>query len=187
MEIVRRTAENSNGFTLPGWEPARLAELEHVLELYKSVDEEKLFENFKYFLGSIIPTCEEVGVKMACHPDDPGWPIFGLPRITHDQAGFDRMVNAARQPLQHASCLCTGSLGSNVQNDIRRWFAISGRDEPQNRLPACVRNIKHLGSDPASARAATCPSEAIWIWTDHEGRGMRPARTCHPPGSRPLR
>ena len=95
MEIVRRTAENSNGFSLPGWEPARLAELEHVLELYKNVDEDKLFENFKYFLDGIIPTCEEVGVKMACHPDDPGWPIFGLPRITpHGQA--------ARQPLQHA-------------------------------------------------------------------------------------
>ena len=65
MEIVRRTAENSNGFSLPGWEPARLAELEHVLELYKNVDEDKLFENFKYFLDGIIPTCEEVGVKMA--------------------------------------------------------------------------------------------------------------------------
>lgn len=75
MEIVRRTAENSNGFSLPGWEPARLAELEHVLELYKNVDEDKLFENFKYFLDGIIPTCEEVGVKMACHPDDPGWPF----------------------------------------------------------------------------------------------------------------
>ena len=98
MEIVRRTAENSNGFSLPGWEPARLAELEHVLELYKNVDEDKLFENFKYFLDGIIPTCEEVGVKMACHPDDPGWPIFGLPRITHDQAGFDRMVKLHDSP-----------------------------------------------------------------------------------------
>mgnify|MGYP000775572525 CR=1 FL=1 len=115
MEIVRRTAENSNGFSLPGWEPARLAELEHVLELYKDVDEDKLFENFKYFLDGIIPTCEEVGVKMACHPDDPGWPIFGLPRITHDQAGFDRMVKLHDSPC-NTLCLCTGSLGSNVHN-----------------------------------------------------------------------
>lgn len=66
MEIVRRTAENSNGFTMPGWEPARLAELERVMELYKSVDAAKLRENFKYFLDGIIPTCEEVGVRMAC-------------------------------------------------------------------------------------------------------------------------
>lgn len=144
MEIVRRTAENSNGFTLPGWEPARLAELEHVLELYKSVDEEKLFENFKYFLDGIIPTCEEVGVKMACHPDDPGWPIFGLPRITHDQAGFDRMVKLHDSPC-NTLCLCTGSLGSNVQNDIPAMVRHFGE---MNRIGCLhVRNIKHLGSD----------------------------------------
>ena len=142
MEIVRRTAENSNGFTLPGWEPARLAELEHVLELYKSVDEEKLFENFKYFLDGIIPTCEEVGVKMACHPDDPGWPIFGLPRITHDQAGFDRMVKLHDSPC-NTLCLCTGSLGSNVQNDIPAMVRHFGE---MNRIGAMhVRNIKFLG------------------------------------------
>ena len=54
MEIVRRTAENSNGFSLPGWEPARLAELEHVLELYKNVDEDKLFENQQLFKTPIV-------------------------------------------------------------------------------------------------------------------------------------
>ena len=86
LEIVRRTAENSNGFSLPGWEPERLADLERVLKLYESIDEEKLLENYKYFLDGIIPTCEEVGIRMACHPDDPGWKIFGLPRIAHDQA-----------------------------------------------------------------------------------------------------
>ena len=122
----------------------RLAELEHVLELYKSVDEEKLFENFKYFLDGIIPTCEEVGVKMACHPDDPGWPIFGLPRITHDQAGFDRMVKLHDSPC-NTLCLCTGSLGSNVQNDIPAMVRHFGE---MNRIGCLhVRNIKHLGSD----------------------------------------
>lgn len=112
MEIVKKTAENSNGFTLPGWEPERLADLERTMELYKSVDEEKLLENYKYFLDAIIPVCEEVGVKMACHPDDPGWPIFGLPRIAHDQAGYDRIVKLHDSPC-NTVCLCTGSLGSN--------------------------------------------------------------------------
>ena len=144
MEIVRRTAENSNGFSLPGWEPARLAELEHVLELYKNVDEDKLFENFKYFLDGIIPTCEEVGVKMACHPDDPGWPIFGLPRITHDQAGFDRMVKLHDSPC-NTLCLCTGSLGSHVHNDIPAMIRHFGEMDRIGCLH--VRNIKHLGSD----------------------------------------
>ena len=144
VEIVKKTAENSNGFTLPGWEPERLSQLEHVLELYKDIDEEKLLANFKYFLDGIIPTCEEVGVRMACHPDDPGWPIFGLPRITHDQEGFDKMVKLHDSPC-NTLCLCTGSLGSNVKNDIPaiiRHFGEMGRIGCLH-----VRNVKHLGSD----------------------------------------
>ncbi|MBQ8396001.1 MAG: mannonate dehydratase, partial [Oscillospiraceae bacterium] len=92
LDIVKRTAENCNGFSLPGWEPERLSQLEQVLEMYKSVDEEKLLENYKYFLDGIIPTCEECGVVMACHPDDPGWKIFGLPRLAHSQEGYDKIV-----------------------------------------------------------------------------------------------
>ena len=144
LEIVRRTAENSNGFSLPGWEPERLADLERVLKLYESIDEEKLLENYKYFLDGIIPTCEEVGIRMACHPDDPGWKIFGLPRIAHDQVGFDKIVALHDSPA-NAICLCTGSLGSNVENDIPAMVRHFGL---MNRI-AClhVRNIKHLGAD----------------------------------------
>ncbi|MBS6196567.1 MAG: mannonate dehydratase [Clostridiales bacterium] len=144
VEIVKKTADSCNGFSLPGWEPERLAELEKTLELYKSVDEEKLYENFKYFLDEIIPVCEEVGVKMACHPDDPGWPIFGLPRITHDQAGFDRMVALHDSPA-NTLCLCTGSLGSNVANDIPAIIRHFGEMDRIGCLH--VRNVKHLGSD----------------------------------------
>lgn len=144
LEIVENTAKNSNGFSLPGWEPARLAELQKTLALYKDVTPEKLLDNFKYFLDAIIPVCEEVGVKMSCHPDDPGWPIFGLPRITHDQAGFDRMVALHDSPC-NTVCLCTGSLGSNVNNDIP---AIIRHFGAMNRIGSLhVRNIKHLGSD----------------------------------------
>ncbi|MEG2287482.1 MAG: mannonate dehydratase, partial [Ruthenibacterium sp.] len=140
LEIVRRTAQQSNGFTLPGWEPERLAELEHTLTLYKTIDEEKLLENFKYFLDAIIPVCEETGVRMACHPDDPGWPIFGLPRIAHNQAGYDRIVALHDSPA-NTVCLCTGSLGSNVENDIP---AIIRHFGAMNRIGSMhVRNIKH--------------------------------------------
>lgn len=144
VEIVQRTAENSNGFSLPGWEPERLAELEKTLELYRDVDEEKLYENFKYFLDAVIPVCEEVGIKMACHPDDPGWPIFGLPRITHDQEGYDRMLALHDSPC-NTLCLCTGSLGSNVENDIPAMIRHFGSKDRISCLH--VRNIKHLGSD----------------------------------------
>lgn len=142
LDIVRKTAQDAGGFSLPGWEPARLSELEHTLALYQTVSAEKLLENFGYFLSAILPVCEECGVTMACHPDDPAWPIFGLPRIAKSQADFDAIL--ALHPSKHnALCLCTGSLGSNPQNDIPaiiRHFGAQGR-------VACLhlRNVRHLG------------------------------------------
>lgn len=140
IDIVKRTAENCNGFSLPGWEPERLGKLEEVLKMYESVDEEKLLENYKYFLDGIIPTCEECGVVMACHPDDPGWKIFGLPRLAHTQEGYDKIVKLYDSPY-NTLCLCTGSLGSNVKNDVPaiiRHFGEMGRIGCMH-----VRNVKH--------------------------------------------
>ncbi len=142
LEIVKRTAGGSNGFTIPGWEPARLAELETTLKRYEGVTADDLRENYRYFLDGIIPVCEETGITMAVHPDDPAWPIFGLPRIAHSQADFDQIVHLRNSPC-NAVCLCTGSLGSNPDNDvpaILRHFGEMGRI-------GCVhaRNIKRLG------------------------------------------
>ena len=142
LEIVRRTAEDSQGFTLPGWEPERLALLETTLKQYETIDAEQLRANWKYFLDAIIPVCEECGVVMACHPDDPAWPIFGLPRIAHSQADFDKMAALHDSPC-NTVCLCTGSLGSDPANDIPaiiRHFGEMGRIGCLH-----VRNIKHLG------------------------------------------
>lgn len=142
IQIVENTAKSSNGFSLPGWEPERLAELQNVLEQYQSIDEDKLRENYKYFLDAIIPTCEEVGIVMACHPDDPAWPIFGLPRIAHSQADFDKIIKLHDSP-SNTVCLCTGSLGSDPANDIPSIIRHFGK---MNRIGcAHVRNIKFLG------------------------------------------
>ena len=67
VDLVRNTIDNCNGFSLPGWEPERLAELETTLERYKFITPDDLRANFKYFLDAILPTCEECGVVMACH------------------------------------------------------------------------------------------------------------------------
>ncbi|MBE6910769.1 MAG: mannonate dehydratase [Ruminococcaceae bacterium] len=142
LDIVRSTIEGSNGFSLPGWEPERLAELETTLERYKTITPDDLRANYKFFLDGIIPTCEETGVVMACHPDDPAWPIFGLPRIAHSQADFDKIV-ALRDSPSNAVCLCTGSLGSDPANDVVaaiRHFGAMGRIGCLH-----VRNVKHLG------------------------------------------
>jgi len=142
MDIVRNTIENSNGFSLPGWEPERLSELETTLKRYEQLTCDDLLENYRYFLKSVIPVCEECGVVMACHPDDPAWPIFGLPRIAHDRQGYDRIVKLWDSP-SNTLCLCTGSLGSNPDNDIPamiRHFGSMGRISCLH-----VRNVKHLG------------------------------------------
>lgn len=142
MDIVRKTAESSNGFSLPGWEPERLAELDATLRRYATITPDDLRENYRYFLDGVIPTCEACGVKLACHPDDPAWPIFGLPRIAHSQADFDRIV-ALRDSPCNTLCLCTGSLGSDPANDLP---AIIRHFGGMNRIGCLhVRNIKHLG------------------------------------------
>lgn len=142
LEIVRATEEKANGFSLPGWEPERLADLKRVLALYDGMTPDRLRENYKYFLDAILPTCEACGVRMACHPDDPAWPIFGLPRIAHTQADFDKIVALHDSPA-NALCLCTGSLGSEPANDIPAIIRHFGR---KDRI-ACmhIRNVKHLG------------------------------------------
>lgn len=142
VEIVQKMASGSNGFSLAGWEPERIALLEKSLSQYEGVTEDMLRSNFQYFLNAVIPVCESVGVRMACHPDDPAWPIFGLPRIAHSQEDFDRILALHDSPA-NSICLCTGSLGSNPESDmpsiIRHFGSI-------DRIAAMhVRNVKFLG------------------------------------------
>ena len=70
-----------NGAVMPGWEPERMAKVKELFEMYKDVDEEKLFANLKYFLEAIMPVCDKYGINMAIHPDGPGWSVFGLPGL----------------------------------------------------------------------------------------------------------
>ena len=142
LEIVRRTADGCHGFTLPGWEPERLAELETTLKRYETISEDDLRANFKYFLDAVVPACEACGVKLACHPDDPAWPIFGLPRIAHSQDDFDKIIALHDSP-GNTVCLCTGSLGSNPDNDIPAIIRHLGQRERIGCLH--VRNVKYLG------------------------------------------
>jgi len=108
---------NSNGFILPGWEPERLAHVKELFELYKEVDNEKLFGNLVYFLNRIRPVCEKYHIKMAIHPDDPGWPVFNLPRIMKNKEDAVRLLNAVDADFNGLT-LCSGSFGSNPQNNI---------------------------------------------------------------------
>ena len=131
---------NSNGFVLPGWEPERMARIKELFELYKDVTDEKLFENLVYFLNRIKPVCQKYGIRMAIHPDDPAWPVFGLPRIVTSGEKLLRLMKAVDDPFNGVT-LCTGSLSSDPKNDIPAIIR-----SLEGRIPfAHVRNTKHNG------------------------------------------
>jgi len=138
-QLVADMQKGSNGFELPGWEPERLKHLNELFEMYKEIDEDQLFDNLKYFLEGIIPVAAECDIKMAIHPDDPPWPIFGLPRIVTSKVNLDRLIKLVDSPYNGLT-LCTGALGANAENDmpdIIRHFGKLGRVHFGH-----VRNIK---------------------------------------------
>jgi mannonate dehydratase len=140
-EIVESIARDSRGFALPGWEKERLVELRSLFESYEGIGADELFENLGYFLDALMPTCEEYDIRLAIHPDDPPWPIFGLPRIVGSEEGLARILELADSPYNGLT-LCSGSLGADPRNDIP---AIVRRFSGMGRIHfAHVRNVRIL-------------------------------------------
>lgn len=139
-EMYKLINSQSNGFQLSGWEESRLKKFHKLTEIYEGVTEEDLFENLKYFLLKIIPVCEETDVKMAIHPDDPPWEIFGLPRITKNLEDLERIINIIDSPYNGIT-FCTGSLGADPNNDLVEMVKKIG-----HRINFVhFRNVKFLG------------------------------------------
>ena len=104
--------DDMNGTVMPGWEPERMAKVQELFEMYKDIDEDKLFDNLKYFLEAIMPVCDQYNINMAIHPDDPAWSVFGLPRIISSQAKLKRMMDMVPNP-HNGVTFCMGSYGTN--------------------------------------------------------------------------
>ena len=142
-----------NGSIMPGWEPERMAHVKELFEMYKDVDDEKLFANLKYFLERIMPVCDKYDINMAIHPDDPAWSVFGLPRIIINKKNILRMMEMVDNP-HNGVTFCSGSYGTNLENDLPDMIrSLKGRIHF-----AHVRNLKfnsptdfeeaaHLSSD----------------------------------------
>jgi len=141
-ETVRRMADASNGFVMPGWEPERLADVRALFEAYGPVDETALADNYRYFIQAIMPACESAGVAMAVHPDDPPWPIFGLPRVVKNADDLRRIESFDESPL-NGFTICAGSIGADPANNVPAILAeFAGRGKVHF---VHARNILHTG------------------------------------------
>ncbi len=103
---------------LPGWDRSYTQEeVRTLINEYEKIGEEGLWKNLENFLKKIIPVAEEYHVRMAIHPDDPPYSIFGIPRIITGENGIDRLLSIVDSPA-NSLCFCTGSLGCAAWNDI---------------------------------------------------------------------
>jgi len=135
-ELIRTVSEASD-LTLPGWEPEKLDKINELFEAYKQVDEEQLWANLEIFLKEILPVAETCGIKMAIHPDDPPWSIFGLPRIMTGPESYERLI-AISDSESNAFTMCTGSMGANPENDM-----VQVAKKYASRAPfSHIRNVK---------------------------------------------
>ena len=135
-------AGDMNGTIMPGWEPERMARVKELFALYKDIDDEKLFANLVYFLEKIMPVCNKYDIKMAIHPDDPAWSVFGLPRIIINKTNILRLMKAV-DDVHNGVTFCSGSYGTSLANDLPDMIrSLKGRIHF-----AHVRNLKFNAPD----------------------------------------
>lgn len=127
--------------SLPGWDESYTKEqLRALLGQYESRTEDDLRRNLAAFLEAVVPVAERSGVRMAIHPDDPPWGIFGLPRIVKNERDLAALL-ALQKSEANGLTFCTGSLGADPENDLVRMA-----DRFADRIPFLhLRNILRTG------------------------------------------
>ena len=113
--IIKTQGFVSGNFSNDTKNPVEL--FNQLLALYKGISKDQLRENFKYFLERIIPVAEQLGIKMCVHPDDPPFPVLGLPRIVTCEEDIEWILNAV-DSIHNGLTFCTGSLSTGLHNNV---------------------------------------------------------------------
>ncbi|MET3115695.1 mannonate dehydratase [Pedobacter sp. CG_S7] len=112
---------------IPNEKEIEIDALRNSIDEYQQIGATGLKENLVYFLSAIAEVCERTGIKMAIHPDDPPYPILGLPRIVSTKEDLEYLTKRVDKAF-NGICFCTGSLGAGVNNDLIEIFeAIKSR------------------------------------------------------------
>nr|WP_297459660.1 mannonate dehydratase [uncultured Halomonas sp.] len=172
---------------LPGTEEHyALAQFRDVLAGYKGIDAERLRDNLGVFLRAIVPVAEEIGIRLAIHPDDPPRPMFGLPRVVSNPDDAQWILDAAPSPANGLT-LCTGSYGIDASTDLvemarrfapRIYFAHLRATQRETPDPRSFYEAHHLGGnvDMVGVVQALVEEE---IRREREGGPRLPLRPDH--------
>lgn len=137
-DVARRILARSVNSGLPGsTEDTSLDGLAAQLSNYDHIDATTLRRHFVDFLAEVVPTAERHGLRLCCHPDDPPFPLMGLPRVMSTEADYSYILDAIDSPANGAT-LCTGSLGARPDNDLP---GMVGRLGPKIHF-AHLRNVR---------------------------------------------
>lgn len=130
---------------LPGWDESyNKEEINELISVYENISKEKLWENLELFINEIMIIADKVKVKMAIHPDDPPWDIFGIPRLISTYEDYTKFLSI-NDSINHGITFCSGSLGCRPDNDLLK-FVKKFSTEMKRVHFVHLRNIKQLGN-----------------------------------------
>lgn len=134
-------ASQSGAFALPGWGASYSQEkLQALLTAFQAISESQLWEHLAFFIQAVLPVAESLRIKMAIHPDDPPWSLFGIPRIMSRFDDLERLCDLYDSPYNTIT-FCSGSLGASASNELPALIHHFGKE--RNRIGFVhLRNVR---------------------------------------------
>ncbi|MDB5537261.1 MAG: uxuA [Devosia sp.] len=156
-EVGKKALARNVTMGLPGsTESMSLDDVRQHLSEYDRISAERLRANFVDFLEAVVPTAEDLGVRLCCHPDDPPFALLGLPRVMSTEADYKTMLDAVDSPA-NGMTLCSGSLGARPDNDLPGMMERLGHKvhflhlrnvkRDNNDMVGSFYEAEHLGGD----------------------------------------